>query len=71
MQLLPDYVRLRKAESFHRLGDSDVFELGVVSYEFVPDTPTGSDNKARSPDKCVQEALELHPNDYQTQRSVG
>jgi hypothetical protein len=72
MQLLPEYVRLRKTERFYHLREFDeVFELVVVAHDFVSDLTPAFDNQARYPDKGVQEALELHPNDCQTQRPVG
>ena len=72
MQLLPDYLRLRKTESFYHLREfDDMLELVVVAHDFVSDLTPGFDNQARYPDKVVQETLELHPDDCQTQRPVG
>jgi hypothetical protein len=42
-----------------------VVKLVVVTQDFVSDLTPGFDNQARYPDKGVQEALELHPNDFQ------
>jgi hypothetical protein len=61
MQLLPEYVRLSKTESFYHLREFDeVFELVVVTHDFVSDLTAGFENQGRYSDKGVQEALELH-----------